>query len=266
MSDSHDPIILEDDVFALTAKAREELDGAGTLLTTSELEVLVLLDGVSTASETAARVRKLRSEVVVDILRKLVHDGLIELVTAAGGSLDFVNFFDARATFQPSAAATAKAEKAAAATTLLLQQQGYVVRIARRAMGTRVAEKSAAVSILVIEDEQILVNLLRVVLEAEGYRVRSAMNKEEISAAFGRPPLPDLVLLDLMLPGVDGFDVLLKIRQHPALKHLPVVILTAKTTRDAVLRGLASGADGYLTKPFDIPVLVKAVRAVLGLD
>ncbi len=91
------------------------------------------------------------------------------------------------------------------------------------------------------------------------------MDRQEISAAFSKLPLPDLVLLDLVLPGVDGFDVLRKIRQHPLLMHLPVVILTAKTTREAVLKGLSCGADGYLTKPFEIPILIKAVRAVLGL-
>lgn len=265
MTDANVPAVLKDDVFQLTAKGREELGGAGTTLSASELEVLVLLDGTSTAGETAARVRNLRSEVVVDILRRLLQDGLIELSTATGGSLDFVDFFGTTAPEPPSTADTARAEKAAAATTLLLQEQGYVVRIALRARRTVAAPATQGLSILVIEDEQILSNLLKLVLEAEGYRVTTAMTRAEIAGAFGRPPLPDLVLLDLMLPGIDGFEVLLKIRQHPSLKDLPVVILTAKTTRDAVLKGLAGGADGYLTKPFEIPVLLKAVHAVLGL-
>ena len=266
MPDLNEPVILKDDVFTLTPKGQKELGGAGTVLTPFELEVLVLLDGASTAGQTATRVRNLRGEVVVDILRKLLHDGLIELVEAKGGSLDFVDFFDTKVPERPSAAETARAEQAAADTARLLQQQGYVVRIARRAAGKGIAAKSRPISILVIEDEQILANLLKLVLESAGYSVTTAMTKAEIAGAFGRPPVPELVLLDLMLPGVDGLDVLLKIRQHPALKSLPVVIMTAKTTRDAVLKGLASGADGYLTKPFEIPVLVEAVRAVLGLS
>lgn len=266
MPDLHENIILKDDVFALTTKGKNELGEAGTLLSADELKVLVLLDGVSTAGETVTRAPDLQRKAVMDTLRNLLHDGLIELVKVEGGSLDFVNFLDTKAPDQPSAAEIAEAEKAAAVTTQILQQQGYVVRIARRSMRKRVMEKSQPNSILVIEDEQILVKLLEVVLEAEGYQVRTAMNREQISAALSRQPLPDLVLLDLMLPGVDGFEVLLKIRQHPALRHLPVVIITAKTTRDAVLKGLASGADGYLTKPFDIPVLVKAVHAVIGLS
>jgi two-component system OmpR family response regulator len=74
------------------------------------------------------------------------------------------------------------------------------------------------------------------------------------------------VLLDVLLPDVDGFEVLLKIRQHPSLRTMPVVMLTAKATRDAVLRGLAGGADGYITKPFEIEALIKAVKVVLGLS
>jgi len=266
MADMDAAIILKDDVFALTIKGKKELSEAATLLTAAELRVLVLLDGISTAAETANRVPNLQSKVVMDILCELYREGLIEFVQVEGGSLDFVNFLDTLAPREPSAADTAKAEKAAAATTTLLFQQGYVVRIARRATGKGKANKSQPISVLVIEDEEILANLLKVVLEAEGYQVRIAMNRKEISAAFSQPPVPNLVLLDLMLPSLDGFEILLKIRQHPNLKALPVVILTAKTTREAVLRGLACGADGYLTKPFDIPVLMKAVRAVLGQE
>ena len=264
MSNQRAPIILKDDVFALTEKARQELGGAGTRLTAPELEVLVLLDGAATAGETAARVRRLRSEVVFDIIGKLLQDGLIELVKVEGGSLDFTDFFNIKTSDQPEAA-DAATEQNASATALLLQQQGFVVRIARRPAVKRAATKKKEFSVLVIEDEQILADLLKVVLEAEGYQVRNAMDRQEISTAFSKMPLPDLVLLDLVLPGVDGFDVLRKIRQHPLLMHLPVVILTAKATRDAVLKGLSCGADGYLTKPFEIPILIKAVRAVLGL-
>lgn len=264
MAEQLERIILKDDVFVLTDKGMKELSEAGTVRTTAELEVLVLIDGVSKASALLTRAPNLRNNVVMDILRKLLHEGLIGLAQGEGGSLDFVDFLDLKTPEQPSAAEIARAEKAAAATTQLLLQQGYVVRIARRSMARPTAAKAEPGTILVIEDEQILANLLKVVLEAEGYRVKTAMSREQISAALGRAPLPDLVLLDLMLPCLDGFEVLLKIRQHPALKLLPVVIMTAKTTREAVLRGLASGADGYLTKPFEIPVLLKAVHAVLG--
>jgi len=95
---------------------------------------------------------------------------------------------------------------------------------------------------------------------------RLAANRAEILDAFRQPPLPDLVLLDVTLPDANGFDILAKMRQHPALKTVPVIMLTAEATREAVLKGLLAGADGYVTKPFEPEVLTTAVNAVLGLS
>jgi CheY-like chemotaxis protein len=266
MSDKHHRLILEDDVFALTASGENELRGAATSLPPSVLEVLVLIDGASTVAETAARIRTTGKEVVRKVLGKLFYDGLIEIAADQAGSLDFVDFFQIKGPVRPSVAATAKAKKETAATTSLLQQQGYFVRIARRTETRKPQEDIRTLSVLVVEDEPHLANLLKHVLAKEGFDVRIAKNRDEIVAYFRRGPRPDLVLLDVVLPDVDGFEVLLKIRQHPGLKYLPVVMLTAKATRGAVLKGLAGGADGYITKPFEIDVLVKAVNVVLGLS
>lgn len=266
MPDKPRPVILEGDVFTLTAKGQNELRGSATSLAPSALEVLVLIDGMSTAGETAARARTIGREAVENILDSLVQDGLIEIVKDQAGSLDFVDFFQSNGPVKPSVAAIAKAKKETAATTLLLQQQGYFVRIVRRAKLRRKPEDAGTLSVLVIEDEASLANLLKHVLTNEGFNVRTAKNRDEILAELRQPPRPDLVLLDVVLPDVDGFLVLLKIRQHPGLKNVPVVMLTAKATRDAVLQGLAGGADGYITKPFEIDVLVKAVNVVLGLS
>jgi DNA-binding response OmpR family regulator len=76
---------------------------------------------------------------------------------------------------------------------------------------------------------------------------------------------PDLVLLDVMLPDANGFDVLARIRQHPSLSDLPVVMMTSIATREAVIKGLACGADGYVTKPFQVHLLVKAIQTIFGL-
>ena len=72
------------------------------------------------------------------------------------------------------------------------------------------------------------------------------------------------MLLDVQLPDLDGFDVLSRIRQHPLLKTVPVIMLTGEATRGAVLKGIHGGADGYVTKPFQIDVVMKAVKTVLG--
>jgi DNA-binding response OmpR family regulator len=77
-------------------------------------------------------------------------------------------------------------------------------------------------------------------------------------------PLPDVVLLDVLLPDVNGFNLLSKMRGHSTYREIPVVMLTAKAGRDDVQQGLALGADGYITKPFDLDRVVNAVHDVLG--
>jgi len=73
------------------------------------------------------------------------------------------------------------------------------------------------------------------------------------------------VLLDVELPDANGFDVLARMRQHAVLKSIPVIMITAEATREAVRNGLHAGADGYITKPFEPDCVVTAVREVLGL-
>jgi DNA-binding response OmpR family regulator len=94
---------------------------------------------------------------------------------------------------------------------------------------------------------------------------RMAANRDGITAALRIAPKPDVALLDVTLPDIDGFEVLLRMKQHPVLKSMPVIMITGKATREAVLKGLACGADGYITKPFDVDVISHAVKSVLGL-
>lgn len=119
--------------------------------------------------------------------------------------------------------------------------------------------------VLVIDDDPDICKLLQMFLKLENIDSRTAANREEIVAALRMVPLPDLVLLDVNLTDVNGFDVLARMRQHPSLKSLPVIMLTAEATRAAVLKGILGGADGYITKPFQIHPLVKAIKTVLGL-
>lgn len=259
-------VVQGQDVFALTAKGRNELGGSATSLPRAALEVLVLIDGKATVEESASRARTITKDAVLNVLGELLENHYIEIVKDQHSPFDVVDFFQTTGAIQPSAKTSAEAKKEANATTLVLQQQGFYVRIVQRSKIRRKTAEAAKLAILVIEDEPHLASLLKHVLANEGFGVRTAKNRDEIVAELRRAPHPDLVLLDVSLPDVDGFEVLLKMRQHPVLKTLPVVMLTAKATRDAVLKGLAGGADGYITKPFEIDVLVKAVNVVLGLS
>jgi two-component system, OmpR family, alkaline phosphatase synthesis response regulator PhoP len=116
--------------------------------------------------------------------------------------------------------------------------------------------------ILIIEDEEDLLALVHYNLVREGYRVTCAVNGEEgLQAA--RQELPDLLLLDLMLPGIDGLEVCRRLRKDPQLQALPVIMLTARGEEADVVAGLELGADDYVTKPFSPRILISRVRAVL---
>lgn len=113
--------------------------------------------------------------------------------------------------------------------------------------------------ILVIDDEPHLVKLVRSNLEAQHFRVIAAMDGPS-GLAMAEKEGPDLVILDIMLPGMDGFDVLQKIREFSAV---PVIMLTAKDQEIDVVRGLHLGADDYVRKPFSVHELLARVEAVL---
>jgi DNA-binding response OmpR family regulator len=121
-------------------------------------------------------------------------------------------------------------------------------------------------SVLVIEDDIALLKLLGEILNMAGFDVRFARTREELKVEINRKPLPDIALLDLTLPGMDGFEVLERMRSHPALAQLPVIIMTGRSQAHHMTRGLSLGADGYVTKPFKISAMVNAVNTVLGLE
>ncbi len=122
---------------------------------------------------------------------------------------------------------------------------------------------SKSKSVLVVDDEPNIVVSLEFLLEQAGYQVRIAHDGQEAWEAIERQP-PDLVLLDVMLPRLSGFDVCQKIREHPDLQRVRVVMLTAKGREVEVSKGLALGADAYISKPFSTQDLLAQVRTLLA--
>ncbi len=135
----------------------------------------------------------------------------------------------------------------------------------RRTEGTAaVAAERAAMKplILIVEDEQALVTLLRYNFEAAGYEVATALDGDEALMAVAERR-PDLIVLDWMLPSISGLEVCRQIRRKAETRDVPVIMLTARGEEADRVRGLDSGADDYVTKPFSPTELVARVRAVL---
>ena len=116
--------------------------------------------------------------------------------------------------------------------------------------------------ILIVEDESALVELLRYNLEAAGFAVRVAMSGPAADEAFAEERF-DLVLLDWMLPEISGIELCRRIRQRPETRNLPVIMLTARGEEADRIRGLSTGADDYVVKPFSINEVLARVKALL---
>lgn len=116
--------------------------------------------------------------------------------------------------------------------------------------------------ILIVEDEAALATMLRYNLEKEGYRVCEAGDGEEALTLVSERK-PDLVVLDWMLPSLSGIEVCRQLRRKPATRELPIIMLTARGEEGDKIRGLNTGADDYMTKPFSLPELMARIRAML---
>jgi DNA-binding response OmpR family regulator len=116
--------------------------------------------------------------------------------------------------------------------------------------------------ILIVEDEPFLARLLAIGLQRVGHTTMVEHDGSEVFAR-ARDQAPDLILLDVMLPGMDGFQVLKQLKRHPATHHIPVLMLTGRSDGHSVIAGLDGGADAYLSKPIDLSDLFKRIPTVL---
>ena len=146
-----------------------------------------------------------------------------------------------------------------------LQDKGYFTRIVVEDGGPkRRLLDPTRIRIMIVEDDDGTALVIEKSLHTLGCQTLRARNRAEIAEALAAKPLPHLLLLDIMLPDVNGFDVLNRIRQHKALERLPVVMLTSLGDRKDVTRGLLLGATGYITKPVPPSTLIEAIETVIG--
>ena len=116
--------------------------------------------------------------------------------------------------------------------------------------------------ILIVEDETLLAESLKTLLEAKGFETEAVYDGKS-GLEYARLGIYDLVILDVMLPGLDGLAIARRIRATPELAATRILMLTARTEPDDIVRGLDAGADDYVTKPFDRKVLLARIKAVL---
>lgn len=246
-----------EETYALTPLGEKELRSSATGLTPAQIAVLVRIDGRLTMAQLKAGMAPAEAAAFSTVLRELLDRRLVAPMEPD----PFSSQWNADVALLTRAVGQTEADAGLAS----LQRSGFYVQIARERPVPRRLQPGERLCAVLVEDDAFLANFTSTLLSLSGFDVRQAGNRDEIVAQIRQPPRPDIILLDVMLPDADGFDILRRVRQHPVLRDVPVIMLTGKTTREAVLRGLADGADGYITKPFEPDALLRAVRSVLGL-
>jgi two-component system response regulator MprA len=115
---------------------------------------------------------------------------------------------------------------------------------------------------LIVDDEENIIELIRLGLRYEGFQVETASDGEQ-GVTLAQRLSPDVVILDVMMPGIDGLEVLRRLRSNPTTRDIPILMLTAKDEVSDRILGLQTGADDYVTKPFDFYELLERIRAIL---
>ncbi|MBN1944582.1 MAG: response regulator [Bradymonadales bacterium] len=120
-----------------------------------------------------------------------------------------------------------------------------------------------AAKIIIVDDDREVREMLQVALEAEGFEVGLAANGLRLISSL-HVDKPDLILLDVMMSWIDGFELCRAIKQNEEFRHIPVVFISAKRMPEDIQRGIELGAADYFTKPVDLEVLVKRIREIVG--
>ena len=131
-------------------------------------------------------------------------------------------------------------------------------------MEEKMEPAARAKQVMIVDDEASLRTLVRANLEVDGLEVSEAVDGNEAMDML-RESQPDLILLDIMMPGKDGIEVLEDLAADRQLKTIPVILLTAKGEQEDLERGASLGARGHITKPFDPEQMVRTVKAALGI-
>ena len=257
------------DVFVLTDSGMDQIHGGSTRLRIEALEVMVMIDGKRTVGDLEQAMPHIPAANLRNVLRFLLAANFARprtLAEAGGVDVDFDAFFKATGSAQPASDGAEKsADREAVYGAPDLQRNGYYVSIARQAVKARTAADGARAQVLLIEDDPDMAALIRRLLERDGFAVLVCAKRDTVLARLRQTPSPDVLMLDMQSQDLNGLELLQKLKAHPQLKLMPVIVVTADAKPESVMRGLALGADGYVTKPFDHVTLVKGVKAVMGI-
>jgi two-component system OmpR family response regulator len=166
---------------------------------------------------------------------------------------------------KPSAAAVKEAESRTMAGMPSLRKAGYYVNILSRPGRRAPPRGGSKYTVLVLDGDQRNALLLGRTLMGAGFEIRGAASKEDILGQLRKAPEPDVIVMDTVLPDMEGLDLLARLHSHERFAKVPVIVMTEKMEQESVVAALSRGASGYMTKPFKPEALLESVKGVLGL-
>ena len=246
--------------YRLTDAGREAWEGEDVAVPADYRRILWLMDFHGHAGLMESLLKHYPRGVLEEWLEEMAELGLIEPV-AEGEETD--GDFAAPRTDRTTGLDQARLKRDARDAGEALARTGAYLS-ADRLKNRRLPRKSPADTIvLIVEDDPDQLALADLRVSMAGYGVRVAGSYNAFLQSMLDEGAPDLLLLDVMLPDGDGFEILSRMRRHPVLGSLPIVMLTAKNAPEDIGKGLILGADGYVTKPYTKNVLVDIIRRVL---
>lgn len=259
-------------VYTLTAAGQEALSSADVGPTDFPLEVdfpsdyrrlLAMIEVGGHIDVLRGRLRRFPDQLIDEWLGELEELKLLE--SREAGDLDAITFSGAALPLLPPM--SDEDRKRLVKTTVIAG--GTLLRSGSFLSGDRIAnlkplaKKRAETVILLVEDDPDQAALAELRLTASGYQVHTVDRAKALSSYLRQHPRPDLLLLDVMLPDGNGFDILAQLRGRPEFSTLPIVLLTAKAELRDIRNGLALGTDGYVTKPYSKNQLAEVLNYVL---
>jgi len=260
-----------DTTYTRTSKGKTEIAEKPGKLPPGLKTLLGLVDK-STVAQLQAKLPKVELDKLKAALDQLVAQGYIEVAGAAAAAppgkpdapLDFANFIK-RPVKEPTIQQLQQAE-ATLSGIKATKKAGYYVHIINRAE-KRVAPRAGGDkhAVLVIDADQSNALVVTRALLLAKFETRAAARQDEIIEQLNKQPAADVIAMDTVLPDMIGLELLGRLREHPAYKSVPIIVMTGKADHDDIVAALAYGASGFMTKPFKPEQLVESVQAVLGL-
>jgi two-component system, OmpR family, phosphate regulon response regulator PhoB len=250
-------------VYQLTAAGKDAVKGGGPNFPLEYRRLLGLIEVEGHVEVIRGRLRRFPDQLIEEWLKELEELKMIEAQTAR--ELEDFTFTGQRVPLLPPLADedSKRLAKTAVIAGATLLRSGSFLADERIANLAPLAKAPAETVILLVEDDPDQAALAQLRLAMAGYQVRSVDRAKALSRSLREEARPDLLLLDVMLPDGNGFDILAQLRARPEFATLPIVLLTVKAELGDIRNGLALGADGYITKPYSKNQLAEVIGRVL---